>query len=99
MAAACSPNIRSSWLSIVAAGRLSARPMSQPSPPQSSFTVADVISLFHQVYWQLGDSTWKRTSWMGVPTLKCPLDLWVYQEIVFYIRPQFILETGTCHGG
>jgi cephalosporin hydroxylase len=78
-------------------------PMSDISPPASpapsTLTGADVVRMFHQVYWQMGESTWKRTSWMGVPTLKCPADLWVYQEILFHVRPRFVLETGTCHGG
>ncbi|MCA3218191.1 MAG: hypothetical protein ING59_06470 [Burkholderiales bacterium] len=36
---------------------------------------------------------------MGVPALKCPLDLWVYQELLFRLRPGLIVETGTRHGG
>lgn len=39
------------------------------------------------------------TSWMGVSCLKCPLDLWVYQEILGEIRPDIIIETGTFAGG
>ena len=36
---------------------------------------------------------------MGVPCLKCPLDLWVYQEILAQVRPALVLETGTHRGG
>lgn len=36
---------------------------------------------------------------MGVETLKCPLDLWIYQEILFELRPRFIVECGTASGG
>jgi cephalosporin hydroxylase len=38
-------------------------------------------------------------TWMGIPILKCPLDLWVYQEIVVETRPTVIVETGTFQGG
>jgi len=36
---------------------------------------------------------------MGVPTLKCPLDLWIYQEILWTKRPDLIVECGTAYGG
>lgn len=37
--------------------------------------------------------------WLGVPVSKCPLDLWMYQEILYEKRPQLIVETGTQYGG
>ena len=36
---------------------------------------------------------------MGVRAQKCPLDLWVYQEIIWDTRPDLIVETGTSRGG
>jgi cephalosporin hydroxylase len=36
---------------------------------------------------------------MGVPCLKCPMDLWAYQEILAEVRPGLIVETGTHLGG
>jgi cephalosporin hydroxylase len=36
---------------------------------------------------------------MGILAQKCPLDLWVYQEILWEIRPDLILECGTAQGG
>jgi cephalosporin hydroxylase len=36
---------------------------------------------------------------MRVPCLKCPLDLWIYQEIISEVRPDLIIETGTAFGG
>lgn len=36
---------------------------------------------------------------MGVPALKCPFDLWVYQEIISELRPNLIIESGTYLGG
>lgn len=40
-----------------------------------------------------------RPRFLGVPTLKNPLVLWVYQEILWDKRPDLILEAGTAHGG
>ena len=59
-----------------------------------------VTAKFHQQY---HDNWWPRTGgntfFQGVPLLKCPLDLWVFQEIVYERRPDVILETGTWRGG
>ena len=42
---------------------------------------------------------WTRAWWLGAQALKNPLDLWVYQEILFETRPELIVETGTYRGG
>ena len=38
-------------------------------------------------------------SWFGYRTLKCPLDLWTYQEILVETRPDLVVECGTRYGG
>ncbi len=42
---------------------------------------------------------WNHATWLGAQALKNPLDLWVYQEIVFETQPELIVETGTYRGG
>lgn len=57
---------------------------------------------FHKMYYHsksFGVESWGNTYWMGIPVLKCPLDLWLYQEIMFKVRPDLVIETGTAHGG
>ena len=39
------------------------------------------------------------STYFGVRALKNPLDFWVYQEIIFEIKPTIIIEIGTSHGG
>ena len=77
--------------------------MSETNQPQQiQLSIEDVVSVFHQLYYRVGESnngTWQQTFWMGVRTEKLPLDLWIYQEILHFVRPDFILETGTRHGG
>jgi len=34
-----------------------------------------------------------------VRTLKLPLDMWIFQEIIFGTKPDVIVETGTFNGG
>lgn len=40
-----------------------------------------------------------RASWLGRYVAKSPLDLWVYQEILFETRPDVLVECGTSSGG
>src|SRR3712207_4671527 len=60
-----------------------------------------VVERFHRLYYTARQSggTWFDTYWMGVPAWKCPLDMWIYQEILFETKPGFVIETGTAHGG
>lgn len=39
------------------------------------------------------------TKYFGVTTFKSPLDFWVYQELLFETRPDYIVEIGNFHGG
>lgn len=45
----------------------------------------------HKVY--------EKVTWLGVPMFKLPMDLIIMQELIFKVRPDFIVETGTAHGG
>jgi cephalosporin hydroxylase len=56
-----------------------------------------VSSAFH--YFSYSSGGWRKTHWMGVPVLKLPSDLWIYQEIIWDTRPDLIVETGTDSGG
>ena len=60
----------------------------------------EIVDRFHELYYS---SDYKRTVgntfWRGVMVAKCPLDLWVYQEILHERRPDVIVETGTFLGG
>jgi cephalosporin hydroxylase len=55
------------------------------------------VARAHDVLY-LSDS-WTEATWLGAQTLKNPLDLWVYQEIMAETRPELIVETGTYRGG
>jgi cephalosporin hydroxylase len=49
--------------------------------------------------WYYDAAVWKSVSYRGVRTLKNPLDLWNYQEIFEERHIEWVLETGTRHGG
>ena len=39
------------------------------------------------------------TTYFGVRAYKCPIDHWIYQEIIVETKPDVILEIGNAHGG
>ena len=60
------------------------------------------IDKFCKIYYdkQEKDSRiWQKTTWLGTSVLKLPSDLWVYQEILYDIKPDIVIETGTMYGG
>jgi cephalosporin hydroxylase len=56
-----------------------------------------IVDQFHQLYYN--SNVWMQTYWRGVPVQKCPLDLWMYQEIMNEVQPDLIIECGTAAGG
>jgi cephalosporin hydroxylase len=69
--------------------------------PETSAELSVVDRFHHLYYYGLPGEhqVWVRTFWMNVPCIQCPLDLWVYQEIISEQRPDVIIETGTLLGG
>lgn len=61
-------------------------------------TFAREIADFHKVFYA-SHQTHGMTFYEGVPLLKSPMDLWVYQEILWDLQPTLIIETGTAYGG
>jgi cephalosporin hydroxylase len=49
--------------------------------------------------WYYDTEVWKQVSYRGVRTLKSPSDMWNYQEIIAARNVQWVVETGSRHGG
>ena len=57
-----------------------------------------VVEAFHRQYYE--SRVWQgRTTWLGLPVAKTPMDLWIYQEIIHRTKPDLIIECGTYTGG
>lgn len=70
-------------------------------PPLSSEDT-EVVRRFQDLYfrrWLKQGADTQNLSWFGHEILKCPLDLWVYQELLVRTRPDVVIETGTWYGG
>ena len=61
-----------------------------------------IVDAFHELYYRRGHTGGEATislSWLGRLALKCPMDLWIYQELLSRHRPEFVVETGAFMGG
>ena len=73
----------------------------RPQPPMSDEQQA-VVDRFHDLFyerWHTDGADTTNLSWMGFRLLKCPTDLWTYQELLVRTRPDVVVETGTYAGG
>lgn len=53
----------------------------------------DYLKWYHEA------NIWKQVRYRGVRTLKLPADMWNYQEILFEHGIDWVIETGSRHGG
>jgi cephalosporin hydroxylase/SAM-dependent methyltransferase len=56
-----------------------------------------VQDAFHRWFYESG--LHGQTYYHGIEAHKCPLDLWVFQEILHEVRPALVIELGTYIGG
>jgi cephalosporin hydroxylase len=57
-----------------------------------------VAGRFHEHFYN-SQETWKKNKWLGIDTWQNPNDVWITQEIIAEIKPDFIIEAGTYRGG
>ena len=54
--------------------------------------------LFHNLFYK-NRNTLERNQWLGLPAVQNPNDVWITQEILFEVKPDFVVEAGTFMGG
>ncbi len=97
-------------LQVIASRRTRARRMStemfSPTPahtgpdglPDKAIAIPDELrNAFVEAYWH--NLAWRQSVWMGRKVRKAPTDLIAYQELIYKVRPDVIIETGTGNGG
>lgn len=60
----------------------------------------EIIDAFHLLWYERRQrETWRNTTWLGFELQQCPLDLWVYQELINRTQPERFVEVGVKRGG
>lgn len=75
------------------------QPYDHQTPPPHPEVRAAIIDQFNRLYYHSSQETWRGTHYRGVHVQMCPADLWAYQELLFEVRPELVIETGTAFGG
>ena len=63
----------------------------EPPPPAEVLRLANILYFRSKVF--------EQTEWMGHKAVKCPMDMWVYQELMHDLGTDLLIETGTLLGG
>jgi cephalosporin hydroxylase len=58
-----------------------------------------VVDAFAILFHAEGDRTYNNLRWLGTPLQKNPMDLWIYQEMLYEVKPDVVVECGTYKGG
>jgi cephalosporin hydroxylase len=56
-----------------------------------------IVDQFHIEY--ENNRLWERMSWLGTPIWKFPFDAFIIQDLIYRIKPDWVIETGTAFGG
>jgi cephalosporin hydroxylase len=59
----------------------------------------DLVNRFILLFSDNQETTWRANKWLGVPAWQIPTDAWITQELIVEQKPDYLIETGTAHGG
>jgi cephalosporin hydroxylase len=96
---------RPAWHSLQLAQRVVAKALERSYHPRNESELPDpllrsaIADAFNRLWYHDSSRTWRSISYRGVRIAKCPLDLWIYQELLWEVCPDLIVETGTAWGG
>lgn len=66
---------------------------------KKSYQLSFDMTLKEWLLYDRENIVFKKCYWMGTQVFKNPFDLWIYQEIIYEVQPDIIIEIGSGKGG
>jgi cephalosporin hydroxylase len=70
-----------------------------PQVREASYAARYGMSVADWMIYHQDNIVFHHARWLGVKVLKNPLDCWIYQEILWEVRPDIVVEIGSFAGG
>jgi cephalosporin hydroxylase len=101
----CNSKLRCLYSTLLALAVLMAMPSIGFSEPNAGgekvreMTDQEVIDRFYEIWGDHKKPTIWKNSFFGIETLQNPMDVWITMEIIWKVKPDFIVEAGAFRGG
>jgi cephalosporin hydroxylase len=80
------------WAKGLFVERVAAKELAAARSPRAT------IDRFHNIFYN-DPHTLNQNTWLGIPAIQNPNDVWITQEILFDVKPDFVVEAGSFLGG
>lgn len=68
-------------------------------PIRKGYRIWNKMNLYQWLIYHQKNVVYEKSHWMGLKAWKNPLDAWIYQEVVYDVSPDIIIEIGCMEGG
>lgn len=68
-------------------------------PIRKGYRIWNKMSLYQWLIYHQKNVVYEKSHWMGIKAWKNPMDSWIYQEILYDVKPDVVIEIGSMEGG
>lgn len=68
-------------------------------PIRKEYRIWKKMNLYQWMIYHQKNVVYEKSHWMGIKAWKNPMDSWIYQEILYDVKPDVVIEIGSMEGG